>query len=303
MYKKIILITLVLLISTTSVSAQETQESISKSTITPDSPFYGIKLWLEDIQETLTFNEVKKLTLQQEHLQNRMNELRYETLNNYNKNTEKLLQKIQIKQLEIEEILDNIPKCPAIADGWNTRQSCYFNYINTSMKGVLNEDGELTVIKHSQEVLTNLLNNPRMPEQSRKGLENALNKTIKTIKIPIKSEDEVSDDTLYNVMISANMVQGTYTANPVYLSFLPFTNVAVLDPSENKWYSIVIENDKIIILDYLSRDTPQYYLYLTSSQIKSFELTARRINQNGMTTKDKIQLLKLWYGIKKEEVR
>ncbi len=288
----------IMLITTISVSAQEettykcpdgfvvsiNNNCISTSTsitITPDSPLYDLKLWFEDLQETLTFNDAKKLSLKQEHLQNRMNELRYDMLKGNNKNTEKLMQKIQIKQLEL------------IADSTAGEES----------------------VKRSTVVLTNLLNDTRMPEQSRKGLENAVNKTILSmnrlkisiknnngspeiinIKIPktIKEEGE-------RINISANMVQGTYTANPQYLSLLPFTNVAVLDPNEDKWYTITIENDKIIILDYLNRDTPQYYLYPTSSQLSSLESIARKINKNGITIKDKIQLLKLWYNIKKVE--
>lgn len=298
MLKKIIMLLTIMLITTISVSAQEettykcpdgfvvsiNNNCISTSTsitITPDSPLYDLKLWFEDLQETLTFNDAKKLSLKQEHLQNRMNELRYDMLKGNNKNTEKLMQKIQIKQLEL------------IADSTAGEES----------------------VKRSTVVLTNLLNDTRMPEQSRKGLENAVNKTILSmnrlkisiknnngspeiinIKIPktIKEEGE-------RINISANMVQGTYTANPQYLSLLPFTNVAVLDPNEDKWYTITIENDKIIILDYLNRDTPQYYLYPTSSQLSSLESIARKINKNGITIKDKIQLLKLWYNIKKVE--
>ena len=298
MYKKIIMLLAIMLITTISVSAQEETtytcpdgfvadiniNCISTSTsitITPDSPFYDFKLWFEDLQETLTFNDAKKLILKQEHLQNRMNELRYEMSKGNNKNTEKLMQKIQIKQLEL------------IADSTAGEES----------------------VKRSTVVLTNLLNDTRMPEQSRKGLENAVNKTILSmnrLKITIKNNNGSPEIINVNIPktikeegerinISANMVQGTYTANLQYLSLLPFTNVAVLDPNEDKWYTITIENDKIIILDYLNRDTPQYYLYPTSSQLSSLESIARKINKNGITIKDKIQLLKLWYSIKKVE--
>lgn len=270
--KKISILLLILITTLSSATAvQETPSSI----IMPDSPLYDLKLIFEDIHEAVTLPIQDKLTLRQEHLQSRLNELQYEVRNNYNKNTKKLLQRIQIKQLEIEESLATIQSscpldaCYVINKGFKENISEYRNYINN----------------HGQEVITTLINNPSMPEQSRKGLENALNMTAK-----------------YQTRISANMVQGTYSIDPIYTSILPFTTIAVLDPNKNKWYTITIENDKIIILDYLSNDQPQYYIYPTSSQLQSFENIVKHINKNSLTIQDKIQIFKLWYSIKKVEV-
>lgn len=267
-----ILLLILITISPMAAAVQETPPS----SIMPDNPFYDLKLIFEDIHEAMTLSLQDKLTLRQEHLQSRLNELQYEARNNYNKNTERLLQRIQIKQLEIEESLATIQNsCPSDAcyvmnKGFKENITEYRNYINN----------------HSQEVITALINNPSMPEQSREGLENALNMTVKR-----------------QTRISANMVQGAYSINPIYTSILPFTTVSVLDPNENKWYTITIENGKIIILDYLSNDQPQYYIYPTSSQLQSFENIAKHINRDGLTIQDKIQLFRLWYSIKKVEVK
>lgn len=281
MNKLSILIMLLVMISP-AVASQEMPPSV----IMPDSPLYDVKLVFEDIHEFVTFPIADKLALRQEHLQSRLNELQYEVSNNYNKNTEKLIQKIHIKQLEIEESLT------AIQNTCVSQDTCYV--INRGLKDKIGSvplqnisDYRKYINKHSQEVLTTLINNPNIPNQSREGLENTLNMTM---KYPTSK-------------ISANMVQGEYSINPLYLSMLPFTTIAVADPNENKWYTITVENDKIIILDYLIKETPQYYIYPTPSQVESFENIARHINKDGMTIQDKIRVFKLWYDIEKIEVK
>jgi hypothetical protein len=285
-----ILIIVTLLCAAFPVSAQIVTTPASAT----DSPFYGIKLWIEDTQESLTFNIFNKLNLQQEHLQNRLDELQYEATSNNNINTEKLLQKIQIKQLEISQTLSNIENnnCAKPAIGSTAIPTCYIS-INGSFIKI--DDIRNQANTNAQQVIGNLLNDTSMPEQSHNGLVNALNNTILRYSTNIKD----TNPTPSTINISANIVQGTYQVNPTYLSILPFTSASILDPNENKWYSISVKNNQVIILDYLNKDTPQYYLYPTSSQMSSFSSIASHINKNGLGFGDKIDMFKLWYGIKK----
>lgn len=97
-------------------------------------------------------------------------------------------------------------------------------------------------------------------------------------------------------------LQGTYMIDQRYLSIFPFTIIAVLDPNDNNWYTISIEGNKVTILNHLTVEPPQYYLYPTILQLQSFESILAHIKRNGLTILDKLQLIELWYDVKKIEV-
>lgn len=104
--------------------------------------------------------------------------------------------------------------------------------------------------------------------------------------------------------LPTELIQGTYTLKPEYISFIPFRNVAILRPDENKWYTIIINADenKIIIREYLVGDISQYYIYPTVSQLNSLKEISQNINKKGITISNRIKLIGLWYDIYKIEV-
>ena len=265
------------LLSVIAITAQAQEEQpadtarITIPKVPPGHYLYSLKLTLEDLQEKITFNTAKKALLKQEHLRNRINELKYEIYLNQNKNTAKLLQKIQEKRLEIEEHIDNSDlRCQGDIS------ACADN-----VKKVIESESRGNI-----EVLNNLLNNPNMPEASRKGLENAINKSGMGI---MRKE------------LKANMVQGTFDASPKALTLLPFKSAMVYEPSEQKWYSIVIFSDKVVI-SAETLNNPDVYVYPTQKQMTKLNKIITGINKHGkITSGDKIELTLLWYQIQKKE--
>lgn len=105
--------TLNLILSTGTIvpPAQAQQESIHIS-IAPGTIFYPVKLFLESAREAMTINPIQKVNVQQEHLQERLNELQYEAQFNNNKNSEQLIQEIQEKRTSIQTAIMDINEVP-----------------------------------------------------------------------------------------------------------------------------------------------------------------------------------------------
>lgn len=167
---KYITIPIIILLITAISSAVPEEPNIPQ--FPPGHSLYKLKLVYEKLQETFTFNKIKLIRLKQEHMQNRIDELRYEITYKNSNHAEELIEKIKVKENEIEEITNRYPKC---IDGMTGRGGgCQMQYQNR--KEILDFSGDdfKITIKNSQEVLTNLLNDPRMPNSSKKGLENAL---------------------------------------------------------------------------------------------------------------------------------
>lgn len=275
------LLTIALLaIPTITAHAGEAQPTATPETtdvtvpkIPPGHFLYSVKLGWESLQEAVAVDATKKALLKQEHLRNRIDELKYEIYINNNKNTAKLLQKIQEKRLEIEEELDTIPKC---FDGFRSRMGSACK----TDRMLITETGHIVNIKKNIEVLNNLLNNPRMPESSKKGLMNAVNKS--------------------GMKLTANMAQGSYKVSSNIMSMLPFKTANLYEPSERIWYSVVINRDSVDV-SAGKLIQPDVMLYPTRAQMKEFTSIASNINKNGLGWKEVGRITKLWYNIKKEE--
>lgn len=241
--------------------------------IPPGHILYSVKLGWETLQETLTVDATKKSLLKQEHLKNRINELKYEVYLNRNKNTAKVLQKIQEKRLEIEEQLEMNRLKYDLED--SLCATCTYN--KTDIGKALDYQNKKNI-----EVLNNLLNNPNMPNASKKGLQNAINNSGMKI-------------------LTANMAQGNYRVSSSVMSMLPFRTAMIYEPTEKIWYSVIINRDSVSIsTNPLSQ--PDVTLYPTKLQMIDLNNIACEINNNGLSWKVVGRLTKLWYSIPKEEV-
>ena len=261
------------LLSTIAITAQAEEAqpatdtpSITVPRIPPGHFLYSLKLGWESLQEAVAFDATKKALLKQEHLRNRINELKYEVYLNGNKNTAKLLQKIQEKRLEIEEHIDNSDlRCNGLDDS-----ACA-----DKVKKVLESQ-----TRNNIEVLNSLLNNPKMPNASKKGLMNAVNKSgMKQLK--------------------ANMVQSNYKVSSSVVSMLPFRTANIYELSEKTWYSVTINRNSVTISPH-RLSLADVTLYPTRSEMNEFNSIAKSINKNGLGWKEVGRLTKLWYNIKKE---
>lgn len=257
---------------TIAAQAEEAQPTATPSTtdvivpkIPPGHIFYQLKLGWESLQEAVAFDAAKKAKLKQDHLQNRIQELKYEIYLNGNKNTAKLLQKIQEKRLEVEEHIDS----SNLRCGQDVDSSCA-----DKAKKVLQSETRKNI-----EILNNLLNNPRMPESSRKGLMNAVNKS--------------------GMKLTANMAQGSYKVSSSVMTMLPFRTANLYEPGERAWYSVVISRDSVDV-SAGKLIQPDVTLYPTRAQMKEFTSIASNINKNGLGWKEVGRITKLWYNIKKE---
>lgn len=257
-----------------TVTITENLDALYAIKITPGNVLYPVKLGWESLQEFITLDATKKALLKQEHLKNRINELKYEVYLNGNRNSAKVLQKILEKRMDIEEQLENSGmKCE------QEYSSCADSNIGKIGKALESQN------KKNIEVLNNLLNNPNIPTASKKGLANAVNKSGMAL-------------------LKANMAQGNYKVSSSVMSMLPFRTAMIYEPSEKTWYSVIINRESVSIsTNKLSQ--PDATLYPTKAQMKEFTSITRSINKNsinknGLTWKDVGRITKLWYQIKKE---
>ena len=270
--KQLYTLTILTILLLSDYPAQSAEESIPIPSIPASSPLYGAKISIQDIQEWLTFNTQQRLLLKQQHLDERLAELKYESIANYNRNSEKIIQKIQIKRLEIEQDLEKLkPEC--VDSTSNTVIRCDFKDANDTASILYK-----SVSRHNTEVLTKLLASPTMPEASKKGLTNALNRS--------------------GIKITANQVQSaTYNTDT---SLIPFRRANFYDPTQKKWFSIIV-NSNAIRINNGALSNPEYTIYPTSAQIAEIESMANKVNKQGrLTTKDKIALSWLWFAIEKK---
>lgn len=255
----------------------------------PDSILYPVKLWIEDAQETLqgiVSGKEAMLKLKEQHLQNRMDELQYEARFNNNKNSAKLLQRIQTKRLEIEEEFDKLknscePNCGQ-AGGEATFKTKEANdlYVQYSAQ-----------VRHNTEVLNGLLNSPTMPAASKNGLMNAVNRSGVRVEKP---EDVVGGSG--KIKVGANMTQMYQSSS---LRLVPFKSANFYVQSDNKWYSIVIYGDKVTLSDH-TLSHPEYTMILTDAQAKELMQIAQDVNKQGkLSWSDTGKLMSMWFNIKK----
>ncbi len=131
--------------------------SSAQSPIRPDSPIYQITIMFNDLQEILTFNETHQVILKQQHMASYIRDFNYSNNNMY------ILEKIKSKQNEMDAIL---PRLPA--------RHTY-------------------EIRNNHRVLGNLLNSTTMPQQSKQGIQNAYNNSMKTIETMNQKEMQLKN--------------------------------------------------------------------------------------------------------------
>lgn len=78
-------------------------------TFGPGSPFYGLKLGFEDLDETFTFNETERIEKQIQHGDNRLSELECELERNQTRNLDRILERYWDKMNQTEDSLRPIP--------------------------------------------------------------------------------------------------------------------------------------------------------------------------------------------------
>lgn len=265
----------------TSITNQIKAVDTSLSFITPGHILYDAKIMAEDLQETLTFDPTRKVLLKQVHLNARIKELEQNALRYNNRNAAQILQKLQIKRMEIDAALEDLkPRCVDIETG-----------LTTACKNFDTESGKKKIYEaiktQNYDVLTKLVESEKMPEQSKTGLTNAIEKT------GLKSEVEKPKQ-----KISANMVQ-TYRSTAI--SYIPFRTAMVNIKGTQKWYAIILYSNSATISDEMELGSPDYYLYLTQSQMNELMNLAQNINiKKRLSWQDSIKLMSLWMGIEKK---
>ncbi|GEM_PF-3777902 len=158
-----IAIMLMYLLSVVPVAAQETAKV--NEVIIKNKVLYSLNLRVESLEETLSISPESKLAKQLKHAQKRVDEMKWCTENNR------------------EDLI------PQIASEY-AKKSDQISTINREMveMGALN-DAEKQLDRHT-EVLQNLLNSTRMPEQSQKGLKTALEASSR-LRATVREEAEI----------------------------------------------------------------------------------------------------------------
>ena len=266
----------------TLIANQIKTADMSLDFITPGHVLYNAKITVEDIQEALTLDPTRKVLLKQAHLNARIKELEEDATRRNSRNAAKILQKLQTKRMEVDAALEDLkPKCADIETGEIT--ACKEFDINTeSGKKKIYEAVKL----QNFNILTKLIESEKMPEQSKAGLTNAITKS------GLNSEIEKPQKTL-----TANMVQ-TYRSTAI--SYIPFRTAMVNIKGTEKWYAIVLYSNSATISDEMQLDSPDYYLYLTQSQMNELMSLAENINtKKKLSWQDSIKLMNLWMKIEK----
>lgn len=296
-----LLITLFSVLATSALAEEEeiipsnpitADTSTGKEVIVPEPaiPYghslYKLKLFIETLQEKLTFDELKLLKLRQEHMQNRIDELKYDAVYKNSKHADALLTKIQEKQGQIDSLLQKLTESKA----------------GERIKAKSN-DGKILIVpiedfvenqkRSNYEVLNNLINDPNMPEQAMKGLKNAIDNSMKSQGKESQGKKQELD---------ANMVQGTFPVSQRITDLLPFQRIAFLDPSEKKWYSVIVNKDSVEVIEGQEANL-EYLIYPTQRQIDELNGVISRLNKNkSLTGRDAWKISLLWWQVKKEQV-
>ena len=267
----------------TLISNQVRTADMSLDFITPGHVLYNTKIIVEDIQEALTLDPTRKVLLKQAHLNSRIRELEQNAIRYNNRNAVQILQKLQIKRMEIDAALEDLkPKCADIETGEITACKDFGTDTDSGKKKIYE-----AVKLQNFNVLTKLVESEKMPEQSKKGLTNAIEKS------GLKSEMEASKKT-----ITANMTQ-SYRSTAI--SYIPFRTAMVNVKGTEKWYAIVLYSNSATISDEMKLDSPDYYLYLKQSQMDELTNLAGNINtKKKLSWQDSIKLMNLWMKIEKK---
>ena len=267
----------------TLIANQVKTADLSLDFITPGHVLYNAKIGVEDIHEALTLDPTRKVLLKQAHLNARIRELQEDATRRNSRNAVKILQKLQIKRMEIDASLEDLkPKCADIETGEITACKDFGTNPDSGKKKIYE-----AVKLQNVNVLTKLLESEKMPEQSRKGLTNAIEKS------GLKSDIEKPQKTL-----TANMVQ-TYKSTAI--SYIPFRTATVYIKGTGKQYAVVLYSNSATISDEMQLDSPDYYLYLTKSQMNELTNLAQGINsKKKLSWQDSIKLMNLWMEIEKK---
>jgi len=269
----------------TSITNQLGKADVSLNFITPSHILYDARISVEDLQETLTFDPTRRILLKQAHLNARIKELEQDAITKNNKNAAKILAKLQMKRMEIDSALEDLkPKCADIETGGITACKDFgTDSANLGKKSIYE-----AVKRQNYAVLGKLLESEKMPEQSKKGLTNAIEKS------GLKSEIAEATTT-----ISANMTQ-SYRSSAI--SYIPFKTAMIFIKGTDKKYAIVIRSNEITISDEMELSSPDYYLYPTQSQVTDLFKLAENVNlKKKLSWQDSIKLMNLWMEIQKKQ--
>lgn len=269
----------------TSITNQLGKVDVSLNFITPGHILYDTRIAVEDLQEILTFDPTHRILLKQAHLNARIKELEQDAITKNNKNAAKILAKLQTKRMEIDADLEDLkPRCADVETGGITACKDFgTDSENLGKKSIYD-----AVKRQNYAVLGKLLESEKMPEQSKKGLTNAIEKS------GLKSEIEEHNET-----ITANMTQ-SYRSTAI--SYIPFRTAMVIIKGTEKKYAIVIRSNEITISDEMQLSNPDYYLYPTQSQTADLFKLAENVNlKKKLSWQDSIKLMSLWMEIQKKQ--
>ncbi len=267
----------------TLISNQVRTADMSLDFITPGHVLYNTKIIVEDIHEALTFDSTRKVLLKQAHLNSRIRELEQNAIRYNNRNAVQILQKIQIKRMEIDAALEDLkPRCADIETGEITACKDFGTNTDSGKKKIYE-----AVKLQNFDILEKLIESDKMPDQPRIGLTNAIEKSGLGSEIGASKKK-----------VTANMVQ-TYRSTA--LSYIPFRTAMVNIKGTEKWYAIVLYSNSATISDELKLDSPDYYLYLSQSQMNDLMILAENINsKKKLSWQDSIKLMNLWMNIEKK---
>lgn len=253
--------------------------------IPPGHILYEIEIFVEDVEEALTLDLTRKVLLKQKHLNERVKELEEDAVKKNNRNAVKILKKLQTKRMEIDEALEELkPKCADIATGDIT--PCK-DFEGKSNKREIYEG----IKRQNINVLTRLIESDKMPEQSRTGLRNAIEKS--GLQIRENAETDEGD------IVQANMTQ-SYRSTAI--SYVPFRTAMVYVQGTNKRYSVVIGANSATISDEVSLSSPDYYIYPTQAQMNELVRIANSINtKKKLSWQDSAAVIRLWIDIPKKK--
>jgi hypothetical protein len=265
-----------------TVPAAEEKGLIS---IPPGHVLYEVMIAVEDIQELLTLDPVRKVLLKQKHLNQRVRELEEDAVKKKTRNAVLILKKLQMKRMEIDEALEGLkPKCADVVTGEIT--PCMEFDRNSTKKTIY-----MAVKRQNTDVLTRLVESDKMPEQSKEGLRNAIEKS------GLKITEQIVTDT--GDVVQANMTQ-SYKSTAI--SYVPFKSAMVYVKGTDKWYSVVISANSATVSDEVSLTNPDYYIYPTQSQMNELMRIANSVNaKKKLSWQDSAAIVKLWIDMPKKK--
>jgi hypothetical protein len=244
--KKIVSLLLVLFLSTamscTAVAAEEEDIQAYDGWLGPDNMFYGLKIALQNVNEERSPTAEAKLKLKIAHAEERIAEAKAMEKKGKAWAFGKAMDRYNEKIEDINETLESV---------------------NMSEEGL--EHAIQTMSRH-RSVLQGLIDDPEMPEQARKGLQNALEKSNKTACALTQAKEKIGG-------ASKGLGKGTFrlqvTDQPSAIGDFESLNVTV---SEVRVHRALAGNE--------TNETGEWITFEPSNQ--TFDLT--KLQEGNVTT-------------------